>query len=189
MTPHTSTRSGPDISTVMPCYNEEAVVRYSISRLLNAFHKGGNEGYWAVLEEIPVVCAPEGGIIPAHGQVHAVDVVRLYEAVRLTNSSVLAKGRCRFRLDGFNRRAISLAYKLSFRMLRPSTGSIGIVGSPKLMTRKAAAMGLSVSHFAPNTCWEFLRNLIACCCADRSKQELVLDRATTQVYSAAGAKS
>src|SRR5215471_9097164 len=41
MTSHNPKRSGPEVSLVMPCYNEEAVVRYTVSRLLNAFRKAG----------------------------------------------------------------------------------------------------------------------------------------------------
>jgi glycosyltransferase involved in cell wall biosynthesis len=35
--------SGPDLSLVMPCYNEEAVVERTIARLLAAFGKAGYE--------------------------------------------------------------------------------------------------------------------------------------------------
>jgi glycosyltransferase involved in cell wall biosynthesis len=181
MTTSPLTRSGPEISLVMPCYNEEAVVRYTISRLLNAFRKSGyaleivavdngssdrtgeiirelaaadpavvhhrvevNQGYGnGVLEGMPVASAPWVGIIPADGQVDAEDVVRLYEAVHLTNSWVLAKVRRRFRLDGLNRKIVSVTYNVLFRLMWPSVGSIDINGSPKLMPRKAiAAMGL-----------------------------------------------
>jgi glycosyltransferase involved in cell wall biosynthesis len=246
----------------MPCYNEEAVVRYTISRLLNAFRKGGytleivavdngssdrtgeilrelaaadpavvyhrvevNQGYGnGILQGIPIASAPWVGSIPADGQVDAEDVVRLYEAVHLTDAWVLAKVRRRFRMDGFKRKVVSVTYNLLFRLFWPSVGSIDINGSPKLMPRQAmAAMGLKskdwfldpeimiksqalgmrvielnvfarmrsagVSHVKPNTCWEFLRNLLAYRCSSRWKRELTMDRAPTQAYSAAGAKS
>src|SRR5215831_19081145 len=41
MTPPALARSVPEISLVMPCFNEEAVVRYTASRLLNSFRKAG----------------------------------------------------------------------------------------------------------------------------------------------------
>ncbi len=34
-------RSAPDLSLVMPCYNEEAIVSHTISRLLNIFSRAG----------------------------------------------------------------------------------------------------------------------------------------------------
>ncbi|MGH7665488.1 MAG: glycosyltransferase family 2 protein [Gemmatimonadaceae bacterium] len=37
----TSADAGPDISLVMPCYNEEEVVGYTITRLLAAFERSG----------------------------------------------------------------------------------------------------------------------------------------------------
>ena len=181
MTFHTSIRSSPEISLVMPCNNEEAVVRYTISRLLDSFRGAGyaleivavdngstdrtgelirelaasdpavvhhrvdlNEGYGkGVLDGLPVASAPWVGIIPADGQVDAEDVVRLYEAVHLANSWVVAKVRRRFRLDGFQRKVVSITYNLLFRLMWPSVSSIDINGSPKIMPREAiAAMGL-----------------------------------------------
>jgi glycosyltransferase involved in cell wall biosynthesis len=35
-------RDRPDISFIMPCYNEEAVIPYTIPRLVDAFEKGGH---------------------------------------------------------------------------------------------------------------------------------------------------
>ena len=34
-------RRRPDLSFVMPCYNEEAIVGYTISKLMGAFAKSG----------------------------------------------------------------------------------------------------------------------------------------------------
>ena len=32
----------PDVSFIMPCYNEEAIIGYTIPRLVNAFEKAGH---------------------------------------------------------------------------------------------------------------------------------------------------
>jgi glycosyltransferase involved in cell wall biosynthesis len=165
----------------MPCYNEQAVVRHTILRLLAAFSKAGyaleiiavdngshdkpgeiiralaaanpaivhhrveiNEGYGkGVLQGLPLTSAPWVGMIPADGQVDAEDVVRLYEAVHLGDSWMIAKVRRRFRLDGLLRKCVSVTYNLLFRMLWPTVRSIDINGTPKLIPRRAiAAMGL-----------------------------------------------
>ena len=43
MTPHTGSLGQPDVSFVMPCYNEEQVVTYTITRLMSAFRRSGYE--------------------------------------------------------------------------------------------------------------------------------------------------
>jgi len=40
-TTHPSDKAQPEISFVVPCYNEEAIVGYTVTRLLNAFHRAG----------------------------------------------------------------------------------------------------------------------------------------------------
>jgi glycosyltransferase involved in cell wall biosynthesis len=165
----------PDVSFIMPCYNEEDIVGYTIPRLTAAFRKAGhrlelvavdngsrdrtgeiirqlaandpsvvyyrvevNEGYGhGVLAAISRCTAPWIGIIPADGQVDAEDVVRLYDAVVVTDGNVLAKVRRRFRMDGLWRKIVSVAYNLFVRLLWPRLSSIDFNGSPKLLPRRA----------------------------------------------------
>jgi glycosyltransferase involved in cell wall biosynthesis len=157
----------------MPCYNEEAVIGYTIPQLVSAFEKAGhrlelvavdngssdrtgevisalaakyvslipcrvekNQGYgYGVLSGIALCTAPWVGIIPADGQVDAEDVVRLYEAVTAADGRVLGKVRRRFRMDGLQRKVISIAYNLFVRALWPALRSIDINGSPKILPR------------------------------------------------------
>jgi glycosyltransferase involved in cell wall biosynthesis len=167
----------PDLSLVMPCYNEDQVVGYTIPRLLGAFEKAGylleliavdngssdrtgeiiqalatqhrsivtaridrNEGYGhGVLSGIPLSTAPWVGIIPADGQVDAEDVVRLYEAVVVTNGQVLGKVRRRFRMDGLRRKIVSVLYNLLVRALWPTLRSLDVNGLPKILPRDVLA--------------------------------------------------
>jgi hypothetical protein len=164
----------PDLSLVMPCYNEEEVVAYTIGKLQAAFARAGivleivavdngsrdrtgeiiaslarnnpqivpvrvevNDGYGGgVLEGLPHCTADWAGIIPADGQVDAEDVVRLFEAARVTNGRVLAKVRRRFRMDGIRRKLVSTTYNLFFRALWPSVRTLDVNGSPKMMRRE-----------------------------------------------------
>jgi glycosyltransferase involved in cell wall biosynthesis len=165
----------PDISFVMPCYNEESVVGYTAPRLVSAFERAGyrlelvavdngsrdntgkiirqlaerdprivphrvevNQGYgWGVLSGLSVCTAPWVGIIPADGQVDAEDVVRLFEAVLVTDGNVLGKVRRRFRMDGPLRKIVSTSYNLFFRMLWPTMQSIDVNATPKILPRAA----------------------------------------------------
>ncbi|MGE0104497.1 MAG: glycosyltransferase family 2 protein [Blastocatellales bacterium] len=166
--------STPDLSLVMPCYNEEAIIGYSIPRLLSAFEKAGyrleliavdngssdrtgemilhmasenpavvyhrvekNQGYGnGILSGIPLCTGRWAGMIPADGQVDAEDVVRLFDAAVAGGGNVLAKVRRRFRLDGLNRKVVSIAYNMMVQMLWPGLGSIDVNGSPKIMPRE-----------------------------------------------------
>jgi glycosyltransferase involved in cell wall biosynthesis len=157
----------------MPCYNEEALVGYTIPKLFDAFTRSGhrleliavdngssdrtgerihalasryrgivpvrvevNKGYGlGVLTGLPRATAPWVGIIPADGQTDAEDVVRLFEAAKVTDGRVLAKVRRRFRMDGVQRKIISVGYNLFVRMLWPRLGSIDVNGSPRLFPR------------------------------------------------------
>ncbi|MCC7162172.1 MAG: glycosyltransferase family 2 protein [Anaerolineae bacterium] len=174
MMAHDKTRSGPfDISFVMPAYNEQEIIGYTIRRLFAAFEKEGyrlelvavdngsqdrtgeiirefaethpgmigvrvetNQGYGnGILEGIPHCTAPWIGIIPADGQVDAEDVVHLYEAIMAANRPVIGKVRRRFRMDGFRRKLVSVAYNLLVLAMYPEIGSLDINGSPKLAPR------------------------------------------------------
>ena len=168
---NSNTNTVPDLSFIVPCYNEEEIVAYTLKRLHSAFADSGydlelvvvdngshdrtgevvrefakahtsvivhrvevNEGYgWGVINGIPLCTAPWIGIIPADGQVDAEDVVRLYEAVVVTDGNVVGKVRRRFRMDGLYRKFVSTSYNLFIRALWPRLGSIDINGSPKLL--------------------------------------------------------
>ena len=169
-------REAPEISFIMPCYDEEEVIPITIPDLCRAFAARGhrlqlvatdngshdrtgeiirelareypvtphrvehNEGYGkGVLESFAVCQAPWIGIIPADGQVDAEDVVRLWEAVKHTNSPTLGKVRRRFRLDGFRRKVISVLYNGFVRLLWPRLASIDVNGSPKILHRDTIA--------------------------------------------------
>jgi glycosyltransferase involved in cell wall biosynthesis len=169
---HTSA-APPEVSFVMPCYNEEAIVAQTIQRTLAAFRRAGyrlqlvavdngsrdrtgeilasmaaadpaivpvrvetNIGYGnGILSGIPYATAPWVGTIPADGQVDAEDAVRLYEDALAFGGPVLCKARRRFRMDGFQRKVVSIAYNTFFRMLWPGVASLDINGLPKLLPR------------------------------------------------------
>jgi glycosyltransferase involved in cell wall biosynthesis len=161
----------PDVSFIMPCYNEESIIGYTIPRLIKAFQEAGhslelvavdngssdrtgeiisnlarlypsisparverNEGYGlGVLTGIPLCTAPFIGIIPADGQVDDEDVVRCFELLASSNGKVMTKVRRRFRMDGLQRKVVSIAYNLFVRMLWPRLSSLDINGSPKIL--------------------------------------------------------
>lgn len=104
-----------------------------------------NQGYGnGILEGIPLASADWVGMIPADGQVDAEDVVRLFEAARATDGRIVAKVRRRFRLDGFGRKVVSIAYNLLVLLLWPTIGTLDMNGTPKLLRREALrAMALT----------------------------------------------
>lgn len=96
-----------------------------------------NEGYGnGVLRGLPLCRAPWVGIIPADGQVDAEDTVRLFEDAVATGEVVLAKARRRFRMDGLQRKFVSIGYNVFFRLLWPGIASLDINGLPKIMPRE-----------------------------------------------------
>jgi dolichol-phosphate mannosyltransferase len=96
-----------------------------------------NIGYGnGVLTGLPHCSAPWVGIIPADGQVDAEDTVRLYEDAVATGEVVLAKARRRFRMDGLQRKFVSIGYNVFFRLLWPRIESLDINGLPKIMPRE-----------------------------------------------------
>jgi glycosyltransferase involved in cell wall biosynthesis len=96
-----------------------------------------NEGYGnGVLSGLPLCRAPWVGIIPADGQVDADDTVRLFEDAVATGEVVLAKARRRFRMDGLQRKFVSIGYNVFFRVLWPGIASLDINGLPKIMPRE-----------------------------------------------------
>lgn len=165
----------PDLSLVMPCYNEEECVGVTIRRLVAAFDESGyrlelvavdngsrdhtgelirqlagdhagvryhrvevNQGYGhGLMSGIPLCAAPWIGFISADGQVDPADVVHLYEAAAASHGNVVAKVRRRFRMDGFQRKLVSIAYNLLVRMMWPRLDSLDVNGTPKILPRNA----------------------------------------------------
>lgn len=92
-----------------------------------------NQGYGhGVLQGLAACTAPLVGFICADGQVDARDVVRLYQ-VAARGGPKLAKVRRRFRLDGWDRKAVSVAWNLGANALFGGLGSIDINGNPKIL--------------------------------------------------------
>jgi glycosyltransferase involved in cell wall biosynthesis len=165
----------PDLSLVMPCYNEEESVGITIRRLMTTFAGGGhtleivpvdngssdrtgdilarlareypgvrphrldvNRGYGnGILQGIPLARGRWIGFIPADGQIDAEDVVRLYESAAESNGNVVAKARRRFRMDGVQRKIVSVVYNLMIRLLWPRLDSLDVNGTPKILPRRA----------------------------------------------------
>ncbi len=163
----------PELSLSVPCYNEEEVLRGTMTVLCAAFSErgyrlelvlvdnGSRDRTGAIIDELiaegfPVVkgrveqnqgqglgyltglalCRARWvGIIPADGQVEAADVVRLFEAAKEADRSLLVKVRRRFRKDGLRRKLISIAYNLAANVLFLGLSSIDVNGSPKLFLR------------------------------------------------------
>jgi glycosyltransferase involved in cell wall biosynthesis len=174
----------PDLSLIVPCYNEEESCGVTIRRLLAAFAGGGhtleiiavdngstdatgeilaqlaaeyplvrphrvdvNQGYgYGVLSAIPRVTGRWAGIIPADGQVDAEDVVRLFESADATHGNIVAKVRRRFRMDGVQRKIISVGYNVAVRVLWPGMDSLDVNGSPKILPRRALQAMKLESH-------------------------------------------
>lgn len=169
-----TTGAPPELSIVMPCYNESENVPYTVPRLVRAFansdvryeivtvDNGSNDDTWLKLNELaerfPGIVRPvqvavnigfgngilQGirnangrwiGTIAADGQVDAEDLVRLYEACAETDGNVLGKVRRRYRMDGFQRQVISVAYNLFVRILWPKLGSWDVNGQPRMLRR------------------------------------------------------
>lgn len=115
-----------------------------ILRSLAAKHPGivvhrveTNIGYGnGVLAGLPLCRAPWVGIVPADGQVDPEDTVRLYEDAVATGEVVLAKARRRFRMDGLQRKFVSIGYNAFFRLFFPGVASLDINGLPKIMPRQ-----------------------------------------------------
>jgi glycosyltransferase involved in cell wall biosynthesis len=95
-----------------------------------------NQGYgYGVLSGIPLCRGGWIGVVPADGQVDAEDAVRLFEDALATGEPVLAKARRRFRMDGWNRKLVSIGYNTFFKLLWPGVDSLDINGLPKIMPR------------------------------------------------------
>jgi len=168
---HAPDRS-PALSLIVPCYNEEAVLRTTATRMLRRFDEEGiaielvmvdngssdgtgaaidaliseglpvlkvhvpvNRGYgYGVLQGLAAGTAPWMGTIPADGQVDEADVLRLFMVVA-GGEPRLAKARRRFRMDGFQRKIVSIIYNGLINVLFGGLRSIDINGTPKLFPR------------------------------------------------------
>ncbi len=62
--------------------------------------------------------------------------MRLYEAAVASDGRIVAKVRRRFRLDGANRKVVSITYNLLVLILWPGLGTLDTNGSPKLLRRE-----------------------------------------------------
>ncbi|MGQ0764505.1 MAG: glycosyltransferase family 2 protein [Gemmatimonadota bacterium] len=98
-----------------------------------------NQGYgFGILSGLPHARADWIGLIPADSQVDALDTVHLYLEALACEEPVIAKARRRFRMDGFTRKVVSVAYNSLFRILWPRIASFDINGLPKLFPRDVA---------------------------------------------------
>jgi glycosyltransferase involved in cell wall biosynthesis len=167
----------PELTLVIPCYNEAESIPYTLPALCTAFAKAGraleivavdngsqdesgerlralaarglpvrivrvevNQGYGhGLLSGIPHARAPWIGFIPADGQVDAEDVVRLFEALAPCGPLTLGKVRRRFRMDGLQRKLVSIAYNALVGCLWPRLGSIDVNGTPKILHKDVLA--------------------------------------------------
>lgn len=99
-------------------------------------HVEVNQGYGnGILSGIPHCSSDWIGFIPADGQVDPADVVHLFESVVAARGNVLGKVRRRFRMDGVQRKLISIAYNGLVNVFWPGIQSLDINGTPKMMRR------------------------------------------------------
>ena len=97
-----------------------------------------NQGYGnGVLKGLEVCTAPWVGFVCADGQVAETEIVRLYK-VACAGGPKIAKVRRRFRMDGWNRKLISIAYNALINLMFGGLGSIDINGNPKIFPADAA---------------------------------------------------
>jgi dolichol-phosphate mannosyltransferase len=166
-------RGAPDLSLVIPCYNEAESIRNTATRLVEAFEvrrvslelvlvdNGSTDETGAIIDKLiaeglPAVKAAvevnQGygcgvlrglerahgrfvGILGADGQVDAHDVARLYDVAARARTPKLVKVRRRFRMDGFARKIVSIAYNVLANVAYGGLRSIDINGTPKIFPR------------------------------------------------------
>ncbi len=96
-----------------------------------------NQGYGnGVLKGLEPCTAPWIGFVCADGQVAESEIVRLYK-VACVGGPKVAKVRRRFRMDGWNRKVISIIYNGLINVLFGGLGSIDINGNPKILPADA----------------------------------------------------
>lgn len=99
-----------------------------------------NIGYgYGVLRGLEACTGRYVGFICADGQVEPADVVRVYEMCAASKEPRLTKVRRRFRMDGWNRKLVSVAYNVLTAGLFGGLGSIDINGNPKVFPREFLA--------------------------------------------------
>ena len=154
--------TAPDLSMVMPCYNEEEILRYTLEKLVSSFN---NSNYQLELiavdngssdltgdiiqelaEEYPAITPLRVDVNNGYGNgiLEGIKVARapwvgMIPAdgqVLSSDGNVVGKVRRRFRMDGLTRKAISSIFNLFVRSLWPSLESIDINGSPKILPAK-----------------------------------------------------
>ncbi len=108
---------------------------------IRVVHVEVNQGYGnGLLSGIPHCSAEWIGFIPADGQVDPADVVHLFESLLTARGNVLGKVRRRFRMDGLQRKFISIAYNGLVNVFWPGIQSLDINGTPKIMRRSTIAV-------------------------------------------------
>lgn len=168
------TEARPQISLSIPCYNEEEVLRDTVTRLASVFETAGvdvelvlvdngstdrtgeimdelvdeglpitkvvvddNIGYGnGVLQGLAACRGTHVGFICADGQVEPADVLRVYQMCASSKTPRLVKVRRRFRMDGLNRKVVSVAYNFMTAALFGGLGSIDVNGNPKVFPRE-----------------------------------------------------
>ncbi len=164
----------PDLSLVIPCYNEAFVIRNTATRLWRVFRdenvdlelilvdngskdetgaiidqmiidgfpviKGVveiNQGYGnGVLEGLKLAHGKFIGFACADGQVEAQDVCKVYDLAANAQFPLLAKVRRRFRMDGLQRKLVSIIYNILANLVFGNLGSIDLNGNPKIFPSK-----------------------------------------------------
>lgn len=164
----------PEISLSLPCFNEEEVLRSTVTRLASVFaaegvdvelvlvDNGSTDRTGAIIDEmiaegLPItkvavetnigygngvlqgLAACRGvhvGFICADGQVEPADVLRVYQMCASSKTPRLVKVRRRFRMDGLNRKVVSVAYNFLTVALFGGLGSIDVNGNPKMFPRE-----------------------------------------------------
>jgi glycosyltransferase involved in cell wall biosynthesis len=164
----------PQVSWSIPCYNEEEVLRSTVTRLAAVFvadgvdvelvlvDNGSTDRTGAIIDELiaeglPItkvvvetnigygngvlqgLAACRGslvGFICADGQVEPADVLRVYQMSASSKTPRLVKVRRRFRMDGLNRKVVSVAYNVMTASLFGGLGSIDVNGNPKIFPRE-----------------------------------------------------
>ena len=164
----------PDISLVIPCYNEEEVITSTAVDLVKALEaqdinfelvlvdngsvdstaqKIDNliaDGYPIVKETIVVNQGYGNGILCgikasrgkrvcmscADGQVEAEEVAKACRVALQVKENKLVKVRRRFRMDGFDRKFVSIFYNILINIIFGGLNSIDINGGPKIIPKE-----------------------------------------------------
>jgi glycosyltransferase involved in cell wall biosynthesis len=100
-------------------------------------HVPRNQGYgYGVLQGLRVCRGRLVGFVCSDGQVHAGDVVKVYDIAARARTPKLVKVRRRFRMDGLKRKIVSVAYNVITTVMFGGLGSIDVNGNPKIFPRQ-----------------------------------------------------